>query len=431
MAGIGGSKHPRGIVVATVLALVALVAAFPGAAGSAQVDQITITLLSSNVNQIAYQVLIANFERVYPNITVEGTYLNNTTIAQLEPTELAAGNAPDLLVSVPGCNSTDAICELAKAGELAPMLKVPWAKRSLPLVTSLNKYGRGLYGFEPNVTFIGMFTNDTLFQKLGLNVPQTFSQLLDVCQKAKADGTFAVFLPGLNAANLQLFVEDLAIPYVYGPDKHWAAEQKAGTVSFEGSAGWHRALQEFVDMSNSGCFEPGVAGTAAGSGPSLFSGGQGLMDPGTSSLKGLLDATDPQFAYSFHPFPGGSAPNATQVYVTLSDNLSINAHSSAAAQAAAQTFVNFVARPKQNALYAEIRGSVTQYQFLHKELPSFMPTLAPVVQHGEYVLNPALSWWNPNIALVMEQDAIGLITGQTTIDGMLTAMDAAWKQGPA
>ena len=171
-----------------------------------------------------------------------------------------------------------------------------------------------------------------------------------------------------------MFVEDLAIPYVYGPDKHWAAEQKAGTVSFEGSAGWHRALQEFVDMSNAGCFEPGMTGTAAGSGPTLFSAGQGLMDPGTSSLKGLIDAADPQFAYSFHPFPGGSAPNATQVFVTLSDNLSINAHSSAAAQAAAQTFVNFVARPKQNALYAQIRGSLTQYQFLHEELPSFMPT---------------------------------------------------------
>lgn len=418
-------RHPFGFVMATAFAFVTL--AFPGAAGSAQGDQITITLLSSNLNQAAYQVLIANFERVYPNITVDGTYLLNSTIAQLEPTELASGNAPDLLVSVPGCGSTDSICVLAKAGELAPMLTVPWAKRSLPLVTSLNKYGRGLFGFEPSLTFEGMFTNDTQFQKLGLKVPQTFSQLLDVCQKAKADGTFAVFLPGLNTQTVQQFVEDLAIPYVYGPDKHWAAEQRAGKVSFDGSAGWHRALQEFVDMSNAGCFEPGMTGTAAAG---QFPAGQGLMDPGTASLKGLIDAANPQFSYSFHPFPGRSTSNAAQVFVTLSDDLSINAHSSAAAQAAAQTFVNFVARPKQNALYSQIRGSLTQYQFLHQQLPEDMPTLAPVVQHGQYVINPALSWWNANVQLVMQQDAIGLITGQTTIDGMLSAMDAAWRQGP-
>jgi raffinose/stachyose/melibiose transport system substrate-binding protein len=421
-------RHPFGFAVATALVVVAVFANFPGSAVSAQGDQITITLLSSNLNQIAYQVLIANFERVYPNIRVDGTYLLNGTIAQLQPTELASGNAPVLLVSVPGCGSTDSICELAKAGELAPMLNVPWAKRSLPLVTSLNKSGRGLYGFEPSVTFEGMFTNDSLFQKLGLKVPQTFSQLLDVCQKAKADGTFAVFLPGLNPPTVQLFVEDLAVPYVYGPDKHWAAEQRAGTVTFDGTAGWHRALQEFVDMSNAGCFEPGMPGTAAAA---QFPAGQGLMDPGTASLKGLIDAANPQFSYSFHPFPGGSLPDATQVFVTLSDNLSINAHSSAGEQAAAQTFVNFVARPKQNALYSQIRGSLTQYQFLHDELPSFMPTMSPVVEHGQYVLNPALSWWNPNVALVMQQDAIGLITGQTTIDGMLTAMDVAWKQGPS
>ena len=30
-----------------------------------------------------------------------------------------------------------------------------------------------------------------------------------------------------------------------------------------------------------------------------------------------------------------------------------------------------------------------------------------------------------------QQDAIGLVTGQETIDDILNAMDAAWKQGPS
>src|ERR1700759_3783269 len=104
------------------------------------------------------------------------------------------------------------------------MLKVPWATRSLRLVTSINKANGALLGFEPGMTFFGMFTNDALFQKLGLKVPQTFSQLLDVCRKAKADDLVPVFLPGTSSGTVQMFVEDLAIPYVYGPDKHWTAE---------------------------------------------------------------------------------------------------------------------------------------------------------------------------------------------------------------
>ena len=53
-----------------------------------------------------YQVLIPNFERVYPNIKVEATYPPSTTLwYQLESTELAAGNAPDVLGRVPGCGT--------------------------------------------------------------------------------------------------------------------------------------------------------------------------------------------------------------------------------------------------------------------------------------------------------------------------------------
>ncbi len=430
MAGFGGRKHPGGFVAAFVLALIALVVSFPAAAGSASGDQITITFLANTLDQAAWQVLIANFERVYPNITVDVTYSSGTALSQLETTELGAGTAPDLLWTNPGCGTTISVCALARAGQLAPMLNVPWAKRSLPLVTSLNKSNGALLGFEPGMTLAGMFTNDTLFQKLGLKVPQTFSQLLSLCQKAKADGVIAVYTPGALAVTEQLFVEGLAIPYVYGPDKHWTAKLKAGTASFDGSAGWHKALQEFIDMSNAGCFEPGMTGNNAG-GSSQFNSGQALMDPGLTSLKANLDAADPQFSYSFHPFPGGSTPNATQVYVHLSGQVGINAHSSAAAQAAAQTFVNFIARPKQNALYAQIRGGLTQYEFLHEQLPSFMSPMAQVIQHNEYVIDPSLVWWNANVVLVMQQDEIGLLTGQTTIDGMLSAMDAAWKQGPS
>ena len=33
--------------------------------------------------------------------------------------------------------------------------------------------------------------------------------------------------------------------------------------------------------------------------------------------------------------------------------------------------------------------------------------------------------------LSLQQDAIGLLTGQRSIDDVLGATDAAWKQGPA
>ena len=394
-------------------------------------DAVTITMLAYSNQKPGFGVLIPNFERVYPNIKVNVSYAaSTTTLYQLEATELAAGDGPDLLTSAPGCGQPVSVCVLAKAGDLAPMLKERWVHRSLPLVTSLSKNGKGLFTFEPQVSPYGVFTNDDLFRKLGLKVPQTFSQLLDLCQRAKAAGTVATIQAG-DGGSLARLIESLAVATVYAKDKRWTRDLKAGTATFEGTPGWHKALQEFVDMNSAGCFEPGAAGTSAASAVVQFALGRALMFANTSSQKGAIDAAGPQFTYSQHPFPGGTAGNQTSSFLNLNFSVSVNAHASAQNQAAARTFVDFLARPKQNALYAQLVGGLTQYEFLKGHVPLFMSAFTPMFREHHYVINPEETWWNANVLLALETYAVGLITGQSSIDGVLNAMDAAWKQGPA
>jgi raffinose/stachyose/melibiose transport system substrate-binding protein len=390
-------------------------------------DQVTLNMLFNVGNEPGWSVLIPNFERAYPNITVNATYAPTAAVMQEETTELAAGNAPDLLYVNPGCGGPTSVCALAQAGDLAPMIDKPWAKRSLPLITSLDKYHQGLFAFEPIVSPHGIFTNDGLFAKLGLKVPQTFSQLLAVCKRAQADGTWAITLPGGSQITVETTILGLATPLVFGQGTHWTAALKAGTVSFDGTAGWRQALQEFVDMNNAACFEPGMAGN---NGDGLFANGQGLMYVSVSSNKGQIFGGSPQFSYTFHPFPATTAPGQPQTFLHPGPALGVNARSSAQNQAAAQTFVDFVARPKQDALFARITGGLTQDEFLQGQIPAFMSDFATIFNEHEYVTEPLLDLGNANVAAVFAQDGIGLITGQETPDGLLRAMDAAWKQGP-
>ena len=191
---------------------------------------ITISMLAVANGQPGYQVLIANFERVYPNITVDVTYAPTVAVlTQLETTELAAGNAPDILATYPGCGTADLdLCARASrrpgaddqgavgeavaparhlAGQVRPGALRLRAARSRPSASS---------------------RTTPCSRKLGLKVPQTFSQLLEVCQKAKADGTAAVILAGADVTEVQYLVTELAVATVYGKDKHWAAELKSG-----------------------------------------------------------------------------------------------------------------------------------------------------------------------------------------------------------
>ena len=111
-----------------------------------------------------------------------------------------AGRYPDLI----GRDSPISVSTLVKAGELAPMVKKPWAtrKRSMPIVTSYSKVGPVLYTMTPSVNPVGIMTNDTLFKKLGLAVPQTFPQLMSVCRKAKAAGVVPLNMNGGTATSL-------------------------------------------------------------------------------------------------------------------------------------------------------------------------------------------------------------------------------------
>lgn len=400
------------------------------AARPAKSNAITVSMLALNTQKPGFDVVNANFERVYPDIEIDATYPAGTVRDQLELTQLAAGNAADVLSVSPGCFKRVAVCPFAKAGYLAPMVNKPWVRWSMPWVLSLDKYGSNLYAFTPQITPMGMFTNDDLFNKLGLKVPRTFTQLLELCRKARSAGTVAMMFSS-DVQEVSNLLADLAVGTVYGKDKQWPAKLRAGKVTFNGTPGWHAALQEFVDMNASGCFQPGVSGTSGASAHAQFALGRALIDPSVSTNKGLIDAGSPAFSFSYHPFPGGTAPGQTTTFINIQAGLSVNAHSSSGSQAAAQTFLDFLARPKQNELFVRINGGLTQYQFLHGQLPAFMSAYASVFGSHAYVVNPQQTWWNPDVLLALQQNQIGLITGQRSIDDLLNAMDAAWKKGPA
>jgi raffinose/stachyose/melibiose transport system substrate-binding protein len=185
-------------------------------------------------------------------------------------------------------------------------------------------------------------------------------------------------------------------------------------------------------MNDAGCFQQGALGVQGGSiAAQLFAQGQGLMFAMQSGQKGTIDApVSPQFSYSYHRFPGGTSPTQTTTYIAFGPEVSVNAHSSPGNQRAAQTLVDFVARPQQNALDARLSGGLSQQEFLKGQIPAFMSSMRPVLAKHRYVTNPVASWWNADTLTAMQAIQIGLITGQNSIDDVLKAMDAAWQLGP-
>jgi raffinose/stachyose/melibiose transport system substrate-binding protein len=274
-----------------------------------------------------------------------------------------------------------------------------------------------------------VFTNDALFAKLGLKVPQTFAQLLSLCRKASAAGTPAFILAGNSQPQVTWLIDALAVSTLYAQESQWTRDLKAGKVTFDGTPGWHEAMQEFIDMNQAGCFEPGMTGVTSSAAAASFAQAQALMYGTVSSFGAMVAADQPQFAYSFHPFPGGATPTSTTTFLNLSPMFAINAHSSPQNQAAAREFIDFMARPAQDAFFEKLSDGFTEYEFLKGQIPGNFVGFGPILANHEWVVNPAQTWWNTSVNSAFGQEAIGLVTGQVTIDDVLNAMDAAWKQG--
>ena len=60
-----------------------------------------------------------------------------------------------------------------------------------------------------------------------------------------------------------------------------------------------------------------------------------------------------------------------------------------------------------------------------------MSSMRTVFANRKYIIQPSAGWWNPDVVLALQQNGIGLITGQRSIDDVLKAMDAAWQKGPS
>ena len=62
--------------------------------------------------------------------------------------------------------------------------------------------------------------------------------------------------------------------------------------------------------------------------------------------------------------------------------------------------------------------------------PRYLSSFLPLYRQGRYGINPIETWWNAGAGSALSTYGTGLLTGQTSIDDVLKAMDAAWQVGP-
>ena len=342
-------------------------------------------------------------------------------------TQLQAGNAPDLLIATPGAGQVNGVGRLAEAGLLAPLGEASGAV--IPAGTEdLYTFDGEVYGQPTSLSPNGLIWNPDVAASAGIDdYPESFEDLLAACGDARSAGLAFTALAGSIPPNLGFIAQVISATRVYAADPDWNEQRAAGDVTFADSE-WKQVLEDFVEMNDSGCFQEGAAGGTFDAITGGLIGGTALSAsiPG-SAATALSGASQGKYTLDVRAFPPAGSEEPWLIASPLFAWAS-NAKSDEGVQLAVQEFLDWVAQPENSVEFANLSGAIPVAGAEDAEL---LPQYAPVgdlIAAGSYSSEPNLSWPNAAVYDALSVGMQGLLTGQTTVDGILESMDAAWDE---
>jgi raffinose/stachyose/melibiose transport system substrate-binding protein len=388
--------------------------------------EFSLTFSTSNTIESPFQALGEKYMETHPDVKITFNPQPNDSYDQTVRTQLQAGNASDVLVTMPGSGTGRSILQLVDAGFLEPLDDA--AKELVPEGSEalFGKDGK-VYGQAPEITVVGMVANESTAAAAGISdFPEDFGGLVDQCKSLEANGKSLFALAGSAAPNTGLMAMSLAASRVYAEDPKWNEKRTAKEVTFAGSDGWKSALEAVKQLNDAGCFQKGAAGAgfdaitkglASGTSVAAFAPG-----PTWKQLKSA--AADADFAVRALP-----AEESGKGFVYASANYAFSINAASKNKEAAKEFLDWAAEPEQTKEFAEIDGAlpVTGLDSYDFEGSAYK-NVGDLIKDGHYGPLPNSQWPNSSVYDALATGVQGLITGQKTADQVLQAMDAAWGQ---
>jgi len=384
------------------------------------------TFATSNNLESPFEALANAYMEENPDVTIELNPQPNDNYDTTVRTQLQAGNATDVIQTVPGAGQPRSIQELAGAGFLAPLGDasagvIPAGNESLFQVDGET------YGQPVDFTVTGVVTNLTTAAEAGIDeIPEEFDDYLDACADLADQGKSMIALAGSAPPNTGLMAMAISATRVYAEEPDWNQQRADGDTTFAESEGWQDTLQTVIDLNEGGCFQPGAEGGGFDAITNGLSGGTsvGAFAPGGAAVE-IAAAAPEGVEFGIVPFPtdGGDA------YVLGSSNYSLSITEASENKDAAQAFLDWVAGEEGAQVYSEASGAlpVTGYEELDLEGTIYAP-VSELLDEGAFAPLPNTIWPNPAVYDALAGGVQGLLTGQKTIDQVLSEMDAAWGE---
>ncbi|WP_029264286.1 MULTISPECIES: ABC transporter substrate-binding protein [unclassified Microbacterium] len=383
-------------------------------------DQKTLTIATDNVAPL--EAVVEEFEAAHPDITVE-IQDGGSDYPTFLRTGLAAGTAADVIRTFPGAGNVVSVVPLDEASQLVDLSGAEWAGELSPTQNNLFSNDDKLLSVPIGALGLGPVYNDQTMEELGLEIPETYSEVLDLCAAAKDNGkvAYTMFLKG--GSSIPSYA--MLAPLLYGPNPDFTVEQIAGDQSFADSE-WVDAFAMQQEMLAAGCFNEGPTGTEWNVSFEQVATGQALATFAFSDTTSLEDVAPEGTTFSIAPFP---VDESGDNYLAAADSSGFGINAKSDNQDAAKVFIDFLATADaQNAYATASKGAPS--------LPndSFSPDSPNQATVLEYVVSGKTATWPdqgwPGTATQLELNEVSqtVILGSDSPEAAAERLDAAFAK---
>ncbi|MDO7880609.1 ABC transporter substrate-binding protein [Salinibacterium soli] len=198
-------------------------------------DPVTLTVWtwSNEAREALEDGVLEVFEEANPTIDVEVLVQPDKDYQTLLTTGLAGSGGPDIAA----IRSYGVISSFAESGNLTPIddIITDWAGFSDTALAGVTARGDGqIYAVPQGMQTAQVYYNKTIFDDLGLDVPTTWDEFLEVSEEIKASGVAPIVIPGAVAGQIALAGEVLGNARRGGPE--FTQEFVAGDVDLTDDA---------------------------------------------------------------------------------------------------------------------------------------------------------------------------------------------------
>ena len=192
----------------------------------------------------------------------------------------ATDQFPDILMAV-------TISDFAQAGLLTPF-DDEWLQENF-IVPDGSKMDGEAWSPPVGAQVIPFFFyNKAIFEEVGVEVPTTYAEFVEVSQAIKDAGHTPILMCGAEPWCGSFPMVALFSADVFGNDPDWMIKRKAGEVSFSDD-NVVAAFQKFQDLVNAGLIDEGGLGTDFATANQAFYDGEAAMYPQGSWFIGYME----------------------------------------------------------------------------------------------------------------------------------------------